>query len=115
MIDPPRDEALLAVERCKAAGIIPVMITGDHASTASAIAREIGILEGSGQLLGGTELDSMPDDEFLRDILRFRVYSRVSPHHKMKIVTALQKSGECGDDRWVTTSALKGGHRRCRA
>ena len=94
MIDPPRDEALLAVERCKAAGIIPVMITGDHASTASAIAREIGILEGSGQVLGGTELDSMPDDEFLRDILRFRVYSRVSPHHKMKIVTALQKSGE---------------------
>jgi Ca2+-transporting ATPase len=94
MIDPPREEALLAVQRCKTAGIIPIMITGDHASTASAIAREIGILDSSGHVCGGTELDSMSDDALLRDVLRFRVYSRVSPHHKMRIVTALQKSGE---------------------
>lgn len=94
MIDPPREEALLAVQRCRTAGIIPVMITGDHASTASAIARELGILDGCGRVLGGTELDSMSDDALERDVLQFRVYSRVSPHHKMKIVTALQKSGE---------------------
>jgi len=94
MMDPPRDEVKAAVERCKQAGIVPVMITGDHIATATAIARELGILDDSGEALSGMELDAMDDEEFTRNVKRYRVYARVSPSHKLRIVNALQENGE---------------------
>ncbi len=93
MIDPPRKQAKPAVETCGRAGITPVMITGDHASTALAIARELGI-DISGGALTGAQLDSM-DDEKMRDaVKKCRVFARVSPEHKVRIVTALRDNGE---------------------
>lgn len=94
MIDPPREEAREAVGLCKRAGVIPVMITGDHKATATAIAREVGILDDSGESLSGVELDALDDEEFARDVKRYRVYARVSPNHKLRIVNALQQKGE---------------------
>jgi Ca2+-transporting ATPase len=92
MIDPPRPEAKRAVERCARAGITPVMITGDHPLTAEAIARELGILT-DGRAVTGAELESMDDAELEREIETIQVYSRVSPVHKLRVVTALQKKG----------------------
>jgi Ca2+-transporting ATPase len=92
MIDPPRPEAKPAIETCLLAGIRPVMITGDHPLTARAVANELGVLQG-GRILTGPELSSMPDEEFERQVESIEVYARVSPAHKLKVVTALQNRG----------------------
>jgi len=93
MIDPPRPEAKAAVDTCKAAGVVPVMITGDHPVTAEAIARELGILT-DGRTVTGAMLESMDDAALDREIERIQVYARVSPLDKLRVVTALQRRGE---------------------
>ena len=92
MIDPPRPEAKSAVERCERAGIRVVMITGDHPLTAQAVARELGLFK-AGRAITGAELEDMSDEELERDVETIEVYSRVSPAHKLRVVTALQKRG----------------------
>ena len=94
MIDPPREEAKVAVATCKKAGIKPVMITGDHVVTASAIARELGILEDGDMAITGTELDAMTDREFDEVITKISVYARVSPENKIRIVKAWQRQDQ---------------------
>ena len=93
MMDPPRTEAKTAVETCVAAGIVPVMITGDHPLTASSIAREVGIL-GNRRVVSGLDLDAMTDQELERDIAEIAVYARVSPAHKLRVVETWQRRGE---------------------
>lgn len=92
MIDPPRPEARTAIETCELAGIRPVMITGDHPLTAQAVARELGLLK-TGRVITGAELDMMSEDELEREVENIEVYARVSPAHKLRVVTALQKRG----------------------
>jgi Ca2+-transporting ATPase len=92
MIDPPRPEAKAAVRTCAEAGIKPVMITGDHPFTAEAIARELGLLTDGGAVTGA-ELESMTEEELDREVETIRVYARVSPAHKLRIVTAWQRKG----------------------
>ena len=92
MIDPPRPEAQDAIETCRRAGIKAVMITGDHPATAQAIASELGLLR-SGRVVTGSELEGMGDDELARDVDEIEVYARVSPAHKLRVVTALQEQG----------------------
>jgi len=93
MIDPPRAEAADAVRQCIAAGIRPVMITGDHPLTAEAIAGELGIL-GDGRVVTGLMLQNMSDEELSRSAASISVFARVAPEHKLRIVEALQKNGE---------------------
>ena len=90
MIDPPRVESALAVADCISAGIKPIMITGDHKITASAIAKEIGILQPGDIAIEGIELDKMSDDELDKMLPNISVYARVSPEHKIRIVKAWQ-------------------------
>ncbi len=92
MIDPPRQEARESVERCEQAGIKAVMITGDHPLTARAVAQELGLLK-TGRLVTGPELQIMEDEEFRRGVEEIEVYARVSPAHKLRVVTALQEKG----------------------
>jgi P-type Ca2+ transporter type 2C len=92
MIDPPRPEAKLAIETCQLAGIRAVMITGDHPLTARAVATELGMLRG-GKVVTGADLNATSDEEFEREVESVEVYARVSPAHKLKVVTALQKRG----------------------
>ena len=94
MIDPPREEAKKAVEKCKTAGIKTVMITGDHKITAMAIAKKLGILENENEAITGAELEKMSDDELQQKVRQYSVYARVSPEHKVRIVRAWQKNGE---------------------
>ena len=94
MIDPPRPEAKQAVAVCRKAGIRPVMITGDHVVTASAIAREIGILRPGDEAVTGTQLDKMSDAELDQRVRNISVYARVSPENKIRIVKAWQRQGE---------------------
>ena len=94
MVDPPRVESRGAVRNCRRAGIKPVMITGDHIITASAIARQIGILKPGDQALTGMELDTMGDEELMRKLPEVSVYARVSPEHKLRIVRLWQKRGQ---------------------
>ena len=94
MIDPPREEAKKAVEKCKTAGIKTVMITGDHKITAIAIAKKLGILENEDEALTGLELDQISDEQLIKDIRKYSVYARVSPEHKVRIVKAWQANGE---------------------
>ena len=92
MIDPPRPEAKSAIERCEQAGIRVVMITGDHPLTAQAVARELGLFK-TGRAITGAELEDMSDAALERDVETIEVYSRVSPAHKLRVVTALQTRG----------------------
>ena len=94
MIDPPRPEAKDAVAVCRRAGIKPVMITGDHVVTASAIARELGILEKGDRAITGAELDAMNDSELDAQVENISVYARVSPENKIRIVKAWQRKGQ---------------------
>lgn len=93
MIDPPRPEAKKAVETCRAAGIKPVMITGDHQITASAIAGELGILGEGDKAVSGRELELISDEDLAKNVKDYAVYARVSPEHKVRIVKAWQNNG----------------------
>ena len=94
MIDPPRPEVIDSISQCREAGIRTVMITGDHAGTAEAIARAIGIIESDGELvITGSELDSISDSGLQDEVRRAAVFARVSPEHKLRIVKALQSNG----------------------
>ncbi|TCD48427.1 cation-translocating P-type ATPase [Chlorobium sp. N1] len=93
MIDPPRPEAGAAVRRCMEAGMRPVMITGDHPETASAIARELGF-PGAGRVVSGAMLEEMDEGAFREAAGSVSVFARVSPEHKLRLVGALQEQGE---------------------
>lgn len=93
MIDPPREEARVAVEQCKAAGIKPVMITGDHKITASAIAQSLGIMSAADKVLTGSDVEKMSDKELRGIAGSVSVFARVAPEHKVRIVEAYQKLG----------------------
>ena len=90
MIDPPRPEVKEAVRVCKRAGMRPIMITGDHIDTASAIAEQIGILKKGDWVITGAELDKMSDEEFHKNLHKYRVFGRVSPENKVRIVKAFK-------------------------
>ena len=94
MIDPPREESKQAVADCITAGIKPIMITGDHKITASAIAKEIGILRDGDRAIEGLEIDKMSDEELRENVEHISVYARVSPEHKIRIVRAWQEKGQ---------------------
>lgn len=94
MIDPPRPEAKEAVAVCRKAGIRPIMITGDHVVTASAIARELGILHDGGKAITGPELDAMSEEQLDAQVESIQVYARVSPENKIRIVKAWQKKNQ---------------------
>lgn len=94
MIDPPRPEAARAVAVCKRAGITPVMITGDHIVTACAVAEKLGIYDKSATAMTGTQLDSLNDEQLSKAIEKCRVFARVSPEHKVRIVKAFRSRGE---------------------
>ncbi|MBQ4642134.1 MAG: cation-translocating P-type ATPase [Oscillospiraceae bacterium] len=93
MIDPVRPEVKAAIEQCRAAGIRPVMITGDHKDTAVAIAKELGIITDESEAITGAELDAISDDEICEFVKKFGVYARVQPEHKTRIVTAWKANG----------------------
>lgn len=94
MIDPPREEAKAAVDVCRHAGIRPVMITGDHVITASAIAKQLGILQEGDRAITGVELDAMTDRELDEQVENISVYARVSPENKIRIVKSWQRKGQ---------------------
>ena len=93
MIDPVRPEVKAAIEECRAAGIRPVMITGDHKDTAVAIAKELGIITDASEAITGAELDAIPDDQINEYVKKFGVYARVQPEHKTRIVNAWKANG----------------------
>jgi len=93
MMDPPREEAMEAVQKCKRAGIRVVMVTGDHARTANAIARQLGIGEGEDRVLTGEELSRMSDDELYDVVETASVYARAAPEHKFRIINQLRRRG----------------------
>jgi Ca2+-transporting ATPase len=94
MIDPARPEVIDAVAKCNSAGIKPVMITGDHKSTAMAIAGEIGIYKEGDNVITGAELEKLSDEEFTENVAKYSVYARVAPEHKVRIVKAWQSHDE---------------------
>ena len=93
MIDPIRPEVKDAIQKCRSAGIRPIMITGDHKDTATAIARELGILQPGQMAITGAELDAIPDEVFAHDVRRYSVYARVQPENKVRIVNAWKALG----------------------
>ncbi|MBQ8796846.1 MAG: cation-translocating P-type ATPase [Oscillospiraceae bacterium] len=93
MIDPVRPEVKSAIEECRAAGIRPVMITGDHKDTAVAIAKELGIITDASEAITGAELDNISDEDICEAVKKYGVYARVQPEHKTRIVTAWKKNG----------------------
>ena len=93
MIDPVRPEVVDAIRACRSAGIRPIMITGDHVDTATAIAKELGLLAPSDEAVTGTELSAMDDDTFRRRLQHISVYARVQPEHKTRIVKAWRDAG----------------------
>ncbi|MDU5108091.1 calcium-translocating P-type ATPase, PMCA-type [Clostridium sp.] len=93
MIDPPREEVKDSIELSKKAGIRTIMITGDHKNTAVAIAKELGIVEDISEAMSGSEIDSYSEDEFTKVVNNFKVFARVSPEHKVKIVKAFKSYG----------------------
>ena len=94
MIDPPREAAKEAVQKCRAAGIRPVMITGDHPETALAIARELHIAEDGGRVVTGQELNALSDDDLKVQVDQISVYARVSAEHKLRVVRAWKSRGQ---------------------
>lgn len=94
MIDPVRPEVKAAIEKCRQAGIRPIMITGDHKDTAVAIAKELGIISDENQAITGAELSEISDSEFEEKVKNYSVYARVQPEHKVRIVTAWKKRGK---------------------
>ncbi|MBR6165808.1 MAG: cation-translocating P-type ATPase, partial [Clostridia bacterium] len=94
MIDPIRPEVKDAIEKCRNAGVRPIMITGDHKDTATAIARELGILKPGQMAITGAELDAIPDEVFANDVRRYSVYARVQPENKVRIVNAWKALGK---------------------
>ena len=94
MIDPPREEAKKAIKHCKEAGIKTVMITGDYKETAFAIAKELGMVEHEDEAIMGKELDNVSDEDLKELVKQKRVYARVSPEHKVRIISALKANGE---------------------
>ncbi|MBS9775653.1 MAG: cation-translocating P-type ATPase [Fusobacterium sp.] len=94
MIDPPREESKIAVQKCIRAGIKPIMITGDHKITAQTIAKQIGIFKEKDRVVEGIELEKMSDEELENCVEEISVYARVSPEHKIRIVNAWQKRGK---------------------
>lgn len=94
MIDPPRPEVMDSIRECDGAGIRTVMITGDHVITASAIAKQLGILRDESEAINGTELAAMSDEDLAANIRKYRVYARVTPSDKIRIVKAWQQEGE---------------------
>lgn len=94
MIDPVRPEVKVAIEKCRHAGIRPIMITGDHKDTAVAIAKELGIISNENQAITGAELSEISDQDFEKKIINYSVYARVQPEHKVRIVTAWKKQGK---------------------
>jgi Ca2+-transporting ATPase len=93
MIDPPRPEAQAAIRTCERAGIRVVMITGDHPATAEAVARELGLLKEDGRVVTGAGLEAMSDEGLAARVEQIQVYARVSPAHKLRVVTAWQERG----------------------
>ena len=93
MIDPVRPEVVAAIEECRQAGITPVMITGDHRDTAAAIASELGILEEGCMAITGSDLNDISDSDLLENIEKYRVYARVQPEHKVRIVKTWKEKG----------------------
>lgn len=93
MIDPPRPEVLMSIKECDSAGIRTVMITGDHIITASAIARELGILKSDDEAITGAALAAMSEEDLMKNIRKYRVYARVTPTDKIRIVKAWQAAG----------------------
>lgn len=94
MIDPPRDEAKVAVATCRQAGIRPVMITGDHPATALAVARELKLASGSERAVSGSELDRLSDGELAQQVEQIAVYARVTAEHKLRVVKAWKSRGQ---------------------
>ena len=94
MIDPVRPEVKDAIEKCREAGIRPIMITGDHKDTAAAIAMELGIIESADQAITGSMLNDMSDEEFAEKIEQYSVYARVQPEHKVRIVNGWKAKGK---------------------
>lgn len=94
MIDPPREEAKKAIKLCKSAGIRVVMITGDHISTASAIAMQLGIIDNKEQTMEGHLINNYSKEEFIKKVTNLNVFARVSPEHKVRIVDAIKANGE---------------------
>nr|MBQ4317933.1 cation-translocating P-type ATPase [Clostridia bacterium] len=93
MIDPVRDEVPPAIEKCRAAGIRPIMITGDHRDTAAAIAKQLGIIKDQSEAITGAMLDDISDEQLKTDITKYSVYARVKPEHKVRIVNAWRDQG----------------------
>lgn len=93
MIDPVRPEVKASIEECRRAGIRPIMITGDHINTAVAIAKELTIITDASQALTGAQLDKISDEQFSRDVVKYSVYARVQPEHKVRIVNAWRSLG----------------------
>ena len=116
MIDPVRPEILPAIEKCRSAGIRPVMITGDHKDTAMAIARQLGILTDESQAITGAELDEITDAALESEIVKYSVYARVQPEHKVRIVNAWKQKGMItamtGDGVNDAPGSQGSGHRR---
>lgn len=93
MMDPVRDEVPAAIEECRAAGIRPIMITGDHIDTATAIAMQLGIIADPSQAITGAMLDEISDEDFINNVEHYGVYARVKPEHKSRIVNAWRSRG----------------------
>ena len=94
LFDPPRPEVKKAVEKCKRAKILPIMITGDHKSTAFAVAKKIGISDNIDEVITGTEIDKLSDEKFLKVLQSKKVFARVSPENKVRIVSGFKKLGQ---------------------
>ncbi|MFN9367934.1 MAG: cation-translocating P-type ATPase [Planctomycetia bacterium] len=96
LLDPPRDEARVAVDRCRSAGIRPVMITGDHPATALAVGRELGLTDGGpagGRVVTGVDVDALTDERLADEVAGIAIYARVSAEHKLRVVRAWQRHG----------------------